>query len=894
MLSLSCATMAVTMDDIGAVKFDPFIPQNVENRAARHAHDQYAYAPTTVYHDGYFHQFYCSTGNLTDMYLAHFSESRWTAVENSWDHIRYKYSKNGSVWSSPFIVVTQSPGENGEGCACDPAIVKSDDGYWYMLYAGNRGYPYYTNLYLARSKSLRGPFEKFSFDGSNIKWDRWEENPTRVLSNSYIKNDNTYGIGQPSIVRMVNRKTNKEEFHVWFAEMNDDEFQDESSEFVGKKYSKRYHVVVDRLMDLGLVHINPRVAARVAELYKRLGIEIKIPKVDVLKDLSQNAVNLNDRTKWKWVDFGDVRWNKYNGKYEMWLPDEKNNHKHNYDMSIIKYISEDGINWDIDASYGKTGLGWIHNIGVSGDSSGWINGDKYLLSFSAPKYTDYYENGELDQDGYFNDDGIVDERYGLWPMWHILDGANWENIKVSLRGKNSFGVSKNIAGNLQFFVGDFDGDGIDELGAVQLLSSGKLKWYLRSSKNPKKKSQIWDIEWSSILVNNKFADSYRIVAGDYDGDGKTDYGVVLFKKENDVWNTYWRIRSSKLNSDGVPYIPYDSKWPQVSPSHELLIGDFDGDGKVDRVVFLPATNTWNMISSIDNMPIKMRNITGTDETCIDGFAEHPTLPITIENGISANNLKPVVNDFDGDHIADLALMDNSGNLYIRSSQTGCHLKFSYTPVGKKKKVVELWPYKLSNNKPLSGKYLTGDFDGDGIGDHIVLNESTGYSVYHLSRGGLREKSALTFPIVQDLSSKEYFVGDFDGNGFSDVCIVDTKKYDFYLKFYQPNDVIASIADTVIKYVNLSSSPSLFKTHPDESSEPKASPAKPAPDFNVNVEGQKLIVSNTTAGQRVSVFDMLGKELNRKISSGENLTFDTPTRGMYIVRAGSMQRMIMVK
>lgn len=25
MLSLSCATMAVTMDDVGAVKFDPFI-----------------------------------------------------------------------------------------------------------------------------------------------------------------------------------------------------------------------------------------------------------------------------------------------------------------------------------------------------------------------------------------------------------------------------------------------------------------------------------------------------------------------------------------------------------------------------------------------------------------------------------------------------------------------------------------------------------------------------------------------------------------------------------------------------------------------------------------------------------------------------------------------------
>ena len=121
-LSLSCATMA-SMASLGAqYAYEPFISENVENQAKEHATDQYATAPATVYHGGYFHQYYCSTGDLTDMYLAHYSESRWSAIENSLSHIRYRYSKNGSVWSSPSIVITQSPGSNGEKGACNPAI----------------------------------------------------------------------------------------------------------------------------------------------------------------------------------------------------------------------------------------------------------------------------------------------------------------------------------------------------------------------------------------------------------------------------------------------------------------------------------------------------------------------------------------------------------------------------------------------------------------------------------------------------------------------------------------------------------------------------------------------------------------------------------------------------
>ena len=857
--------------------FDPFVKENVE--ATDYSNEGYAYAPATVYHDGYFHQFYCSTGNMTDRYFVKFNTDRHIALINSWDHIRYRYSKNGSVWSGPFIAVTQSPGNSGEGCACDPAVVHGGDGYWYMLYAGNRNSPYYTDLYLARSKNIQGPYEKYSAQNG---WDRWVENPTPVLKKNYPPSQyfafsvKPYGIGQPTIIKKDGK------IHVWFTEMNNVNFKIKGT---NELYAKRYHVVVDNLLQLLEVNMDNLSAGR---------------HVDKIKDNSSTAIDKNDRTKWHFADFGEVRWNTANNRYEMWQQDKYLGEG----TRIKKYYSTNGIDWNLDNNYSEGPFNFVHNLGVSGDAFGVIYNDQYLLSFSGPEGSLHYSAQQMDRMGYVDDsEGRVG--HGYWPMYQILNGKNWGTSHVNYANASFMNAGSDK--QLEYFVGDFDGDGIDELGAVEMLPYGKLRWYLRSSKNSSGQSSIWGTNWSSISKGGVLAEEYKIVSGDYDGDGITDFGVVLFYIEEGKWNAYWRIHSSKTGEMGVPSIPSNWVWLGLTPSYVLLNGDYDGDGKVDLAAFLPGTKKWYMLSSMDGALMNFRNIARTKSTQSVDLFDYA------ETGISATSIKPIVGDFDGDHIADLAIVDTArGSWFIRSSQTGEHLKTTHNSgLSFGECVLERWPLymlldvrsknsasmcnlAIPNQDFRSYKFLTGDFDGDGIDDQLVVNRNDGSTKYILSKGGLHNYSgqlaganilALVGPI-------DFVVGDFDGNGYSDICLIN-KTPNSYIIYFHSAEGIEQTSSRDVKYVSFTSSPFLPKKSV-EPSEPKAAPAKPAPGFNVNVEGQKLIVSNTTAGQRVAVFDMLGKELNRKISNGGNLTFETPTRGMYIVRAGSMQRMITVK
>ena len=895
-LLLSCSAMA-SMESIGAIKaYDPFIAQNVESPAKRHYSDQYAYAPATVYHDGYFHQFYCSTGNYTDMHFYDFSDARSAALQSSWDHIRYRYSKNGSVWSSPFIVITQSPGKNKENCACDPAIIYNEkDGYWYLFYQGALD-NYGGAVYVSRSKGLRGPFEKYTKDSEgHEKWDRWTKNPTPLLKSKTNKRANSpdaYGIGQISVVYREGK------FHVWFNEMMSGEFFITVND-VKVLYSKRYHIAVDNITDLADIKFDQEPKDSRIDVVKHYLGETAF-YTDKKGNLQKYIFRPNtDAEKWHFSDFGEVRWNADRNLYEMWLPDKSTN----YMMQINKYYSADGIIWSLDGNYSLANkdryMNWIHNLGVSGDKFGHVHGNKYLLSFSGPQFSGDYTDEDFSRFYDMSDDEVAS---GMWPMWELLEGTNWKTTTINYDGTNDFGESPSK--RLQFFVGDFDGDGIDELGAVERLENGMLKWYLQSSKNPSnnRKSDIWGKKWSSTAVGGFADNQYKILTGDYDGDGKTDYGLVVYRNDNG-WNAYWRIHSSRTNSDDVPYIPYNLKWTNFPPTYALPTGDFDGDGVVDKVAFLSSTKTWNMYSSIDGQPIKMRRITGTDETCNDGPAEHATLPIITENGINASSLTPVVADYDGDHIADLALLDPRGNLYIRSSQTGCHLKWNYTNTSGERTRLTHWPYKLSDNNTLLGKYLASDFDGDGIADHMILNESTGYSEIHFSRGGLHTSNSYSFPHLQNMTSKEILVGDFDGNGHSDICIIDLNTNKYYIYFFVQTTpplsrlvAYRTVTNRQVKYVDFSSSYPLAKksVKSAEPAEPEIVQEKAMPNFSAHVQDQKIVVSNTLAGQKVVVFDLRGKEISRKVSNGVDMTFDIPNKGMYIVRSGNSFRKISIK
>lgn len=917
---LAATSAAIATDPTEA--YDPYVLENAQEYFF-YKTLAYAYAPATVYFDGQFHQFYCSTGSLSEMLYQPAEDNTYNGrirFEESWDHIRYRTSKNGAVWSKPSIAITQAQNDenntypsrlhdspykdypsdkryffstNAENCACDPAIVYGDDGYWYLFYAGNIDY-YNTVVYVARSRNIQGPYEKYA--GNNV-WDRWALNPLPVLKKLSPKNYSWdigltninwfhpandpyyYGIGQVSVVKYSGK------FHVWFAEM--------SSDFDHHGYAMRYHVAVDNVTELENVNINNPSQSSV--------------KIDVLTHDNNNGVDPSDNTHWHFSDFGEVRMSVSgkSGHFEMWVPNKYNEEG----TSIIKYYSDNGIRWVLDKSYEDGPYNFIHNIGVSGDKHGFVYDDKYLLSFSGPKGSLYYSKTYLQSNGYEN----VDVTRGVWPMWQKLNNARWSSKNVSYKNENNFGVDKETAKNLTFFEGDFDGDGYYELGAVDLKSS---KWYLRSSQATSGKSSIWGKKFFTISGN------FKIVYGDYDGDGITDFGVVIYKKKDGVWSGYWRVHSSRTNSFGVPHIPDNWEWYGLTKTHVLLNGDYDGDGIVDLVAFLPSSKKWYMISSMDGTFMNLQKITKTANTpytqLFDFYKREE------EGSISGNNVLPIVADFDGDRIADMTVVDVDKNAwYIRSSQTGKPSILSYKSdsdyLPKKD-----WPRYMMRGVNSQGvpynqnvpsdianyKFLPGDYDGDGISDLLVINPSTGEGYLLLSKvkkSNADKKKMMrlnavkpeNFPKAKDLSSKEFFVGDFDGNGYSDVCIVDKNTYKYYIRFYYGEDGFSEPTPVkkYVKYVELPTSPSLAKTHFDEGSEPsepEVASASSLPNFNVNIQEGMLVVNNANAGQKVSLFDIRGKEINHKISNGQDVSFATPAKGVYIVRVGKAQRIVTIK
>lgn len=224
-----------------------------------------------------------------------------------------------------------------------------------------------------------------------------------------------------------------------------------------------------------------------------------------------------------------------------------------------------------------------HLVMEGEDGPTWMlhlrDGDGYRVAawpasiYAAATTEDYGVHvGDFDGDGHA-DDLVYWGRYGLdgTPGWRMHSG-NGTGFKVV-----GFGTSLDASADTVTYgvkLGDFDGDGKDDL--VYRGSCGTAScWRVQRSTG----SAFVAEDWGDGMYASAETATYGIVVGDFNGDGKDD---LAYRGRCGSGDPCWRVQLSTGTSFAVGKGFGDAPYFSSDSAHfGLRTGDFDGDGRTD-------------------------------------------------------------------------------------------------------------------------------------------------------------------------------------------------------------------------------------------------------------------------------------------------------------------------
>jgi spore germination protein YaaH len=238
--------------------------------------------------------------------------------------------------------------------------------------------------------------------------------------------------------------------------------------------------------------------------------------------------------------------------------------------------------------------------------------------------------------------------------------------------------------------GDFNGDGKSDVGILYDYGSNTSGlWVFQSNGNSFTPKLGWISAPGSFSWNNT-----KLTAGDYDKDGAAEFAALYDYgfSTTGIW---------EFKSDGTQFLP---KLAWISGSggfdwrrSKISSADYSGDGKADVAVLYDYGNDtsgiWSFVS--------------------DGLHFSPQL--TWQSGTSNFSWARATmasGDFDGKGYADLAFMYNYGNgttgmFNFKSNKTG------FQPA-------KTWMSGSGGMSADRSQFSTGDFDGDGKADYEII------------------------------------------------------------------------------------------------------------------------------------------------------------------------------